>query len=184
MEPYRQLLRGNAPASDSILLSPHSNPFTGFFYSLRNGHFFNAYISFVAILCEPLIVAFSNIPFKAGLAFIAYRVCTYITIGILSLMLIGIMWMLCRKGTPGFAANKPDTLAGLMVALCGSHMLEGFAGMSELEREDRDDIVKGWGKGYSMGTLVGVDGVERDGIDEGIFVGNTRRTYASGSEFM
>lgn len=31
MEPYRQLHNGSASASDSILLAPHSNPFTGFF---------------------------------------------------------------------------------------------------------------------------------------------------------
>lgn len=37
MEPYRQLLAGEVKAS--ILLAPHTNPFTGVFYSVRNGHF-------------------------------------------------------------------------------------------------------------------------------------------------
>ena len=171
LEPYRQLLQGHAPASDSILLTPHSNSYTGFFYSLRNGHYFNAYISFVAILCQPLTVALSNIPFRAGLALMAYRVCTYITIGVLNLMLIGILWKLCRKGTPGLAASRPDTLAGMLLLLCGSHMLEDFAGMSMLMRKERDEIVDGWGKEYSMGRMLGVDEVEREGIDESVFVG-------------
>ncbi|KAL8792874.1 MAG: hypothetical protein Q9195_004516 [Heterodermia aff. obscurata] len=175
MEPYRQLLHGSAPASDSILLAPHSNPFTGLFYSLRNGHYFNAYISFVAVLCEPLIVALANIPFKPALAFIAYRICTYISIGILSLMLIGIAWMLCRKRTPGLSTDRPKNLAEVMVALCGSHMLEDFTGMSTFEKKERDGIIKGWGKGYSMGSLVGVDGVEREGIDEDLFVDHQGR---------
>ena len=178
LEPYRQLLHGAAPASDSILLAPHSNPYTGLFYSVRNGHLFNAYISLVAILCEVLIVALSNIPFKAGLAFITYRVCTYITIGILGLMLIGIIWMLCRKKTPGLMASRPDTLAGLMLKICGSHMLQDFEGMSTLHQEERDEKVNGWGKMYSMGSLVGVDKVERRGIDEASFVGKARRSYA------
>lgn len=176
MEPYRQLLHGSAPAADSILLAPHSNPYTGLFYSLRNRHYFNAYISFVAVLCEPLIVALANIPFKPSLAFIAYRICTYISIGILSLMLIGIVWMLCRKRTPGLSTNRPKNLAEVMVALCGSHMLENFAGMSTFEREERDGIIKGWGKGYSMGNLIGVDGIEREGIDEDLFVDDQQRS--------
>ena len=107
-EPYRQLLRGNAPASKSILLAPLSNPFTGLFHSLRNGHYFNAYFSLVAILCQPLIVALANIPYSPGLAYTAYQVCTYITVVILNLMLIGITWLLlCRRRTPRFAATIP-----------------------------------------------------------------------------
>ena len=175
MEPYRQLLHGGAPAADSILLAPHSNPYTGLFYSLRNCHYFNAYISLVAVLCEPLIVALSNIPFKPTLAFMAYKTCTYISIGILNLMLIGIIWMLCRKRTPGLSTNRPKNLAEVLVALCGSHMLEDFAGMSTLERKERDSIIKGWGKGYSMGNLIGTDGVEREGIDEDMFIDDQRR---------
>ena len=175
MEPYRQLLHGSAPAADSILLAPHSNPFTGLFYSLRNHHYFNAYISFVAVLCELLIVALANIPFKPSLAFIAYKTCTYISIGILNLMLIGIVWMLCRKRAPGLNTNRPKNLADVLVALCGSHMLEDFAGMSTLEKKQRDAIIKGWGKGYSMGRLIGIDGVERDGIDEDLFINYKRR---------
>ena len=176
MEPYRQLLHGNAPAADSILLAPHSNPYTGLFYSLRNRHYFNAYISFVAVLCEPLIVALANIPFKPALAFIAYKACTYISIGVLSLMLIGLVWMLCRKGTTRLSTNRPKNLAEVMVTLCGSHMLEDFAGMSTLERKERDSIIKGWRKGYSMGNLIGIDGIEREGIDEDMFIDDQRRS--------
>ena len=65
-----------------------------------------------------------------------------------------------------------------MVALCGSHMLEDFAGMSTLGRKERDLIIKGWGKGYSMGTLIGIDGVEREGIDEDVFIDDQRRASA------
>ncbi len=76
MKPYHQLLHGNAKASDSILLAPGSNPFTSSFRSLAHSHFFNAYISLVAILCEALIVALANVPFKLGTAFKAYIAAT------------------------------------------------------------------------------------------------------------
>jgi len=48
--------------------------------------------------------------------------------------------------------------------------LGDFRGMGELEGRERDEIVKGWGKKFEMGHLVGVDKAERWGVDEGIFV--------------
>lgn len=174
MEPYRQLLAGGAKASDSILLAPHTNPFTGLFYSLRNGHIFNSYISLVAILCEPLIIALANIPFKAGLTFTAYQASTYVTIGILSMMLMGIIWMLCRKRTPELI-RKPDTVASVLLFLCGSSMLEDFKGMALMNRKERDVIINRWDKRYAIGSVIGVDGVEREGIDESLFVGEPAR---------
>lgn len=169
MEPYRQLLSGEVKASNSILLAPHTNPFTGIFYSLRNGHFFNAYISFVAILCEPLIVALSNIPFQAGLAYITYRASSYLTISVLSLMLLGILWMLCRKRMPALV-RQPETVASILLYMCGSSMLDDFKGMALMARAQRDKEVRSWDKRYAMGSVIGVDGVEREGIDESLFV--------------
>lgn len=163
-EPYRQLLHGNAQASDSILLSPQSNPFTDLFHSLQTSHYFNAYTSFVAILCEPLIVALANTQFKPGLAFVAYHSCTYITISVLNMLLIGIAWTLCRKKTPAF--RRPETLADMIIALCGSRMLADFKGISTLDTREGDPIIGSWGKRYAMGPVLGADGVERNGIDE------------------
>ena len=169
MEPFRRLLTGAVKASDSILLAPHSNPFSGFIYSLHKRHFFNAYVSFVAILCLPLIVALASIPFKAGLTFVAYRTSTYITICVLSLMLIGIVWLLCRGKTPDMV-RRPDTIASVLLFICGSSMREDFKGMSLMRRAERDETVTGWEKTYAMGNVVGVDGVERQAVDESVFV--------------
>lgn len=84
--------------------------------------------------------------------------------------------MLCRKGPPGLITNRPGNITELIIALCGSHMLADFADMSRLGRRERDAIITGWGKKYSMGSLIGVDGVERVGIDEDNFVGGSRRS--------
>lgn len=169
MEPYRRLLTGAVKASDSILLAPHSNPFSGLVYSLHKRHFFNAYVSLVAILCLPLIVALASIPFKAALTFIAYRTSTYITIGVLSLMLIGIIWLLCRGKTPDLV-RRPDTIASVLLFICGSSMREDFKGMSLMRRSEREETINGWEKSYAMGNVIGVDGVERQAIDESVFV--------------
>ena len=174
MEPYRQLLHGSAKPRDSILLAPYSNPFTGFFHSISHGHYFNSYISLVAVLCEPLIVALANIPFKPGTAYKAYQVATWISVLILVMMLVGIIWFLCRKKTPGMI-RRPDTIVDVLLYICGSHMLGDFRGMAQLDRRTRDGIVRDWDKRYAMGRLVGVDGVEREGVDESVFVGQVPR---------
>ena len=86
MEPYRQLLHGEAKAVDSILLVPHSNSFTDLFHLLAYKHFFNAYISFVAILCEPLIASLVDITFKPGEVWNAHSVANWMVVAILSMM--------------------------------------------------------------------------------------------------
>ena len=77
--------------------------------------------------------------------------------------------MLCRKRTPELI-RRPDTIASVLLFLCGSSMLEDFKGMSQMSRKQRDAIVKFWDKNYAMGSVIGVDGVEREGIDESLFV--------------
>lgn len=170
MEPYRNLQRGSAHPRHSILLAPHSNPFTGIFYSLRHGHFFNAFYSFVAILCEPLIVCLANIPFRPGTAFLAYTIATWLSTVVLVLMIVGIIWRLFRTSAAvANAIKRPDTIAGMMFQICGSHMLGDFAGMAHLSKRTRDDTIRSWGKRYNMGTFVGTDGMQRVGVDEDIF---------------
>lgn len=47
--------------------------------------------------------------------------------------------------------------------------------MGQLDRRTRDGIVRDWDKRYSMGRVVGVDAVEREGVDESMFVGQVPR---------
>lgn len=71
--------------------------------------------------------------------------------------------------------RRPDTIADVLLSLCGSHMLGSFRNMAQLSKHTRDDIVEQWDNRYSMGRLVGVDGVEREGVDESMFVGQVPR---------
>lgn len=49
-------------------------------------------------------------------------------------------------------------------------MLKDFKGMSRMRRKKRDEAVKRWDKTYAMGKLIGVNGVNREGINESKFV--------------
>lgn len=71
--------------------------------------------------------------------------------------------------------RRPDTIANVLLTLCGSHMLGDFEGMALMGRKARDKTVQEWDKRYTMGRLIGVDGVEREGIDESIFIKNLLR---------
>ncbi len=121
-------------------------------------------------------MALANIPFKPGTAYMAYLVSTYITIGVLSFMLLGLFGVLGRQKVNGelmrrgTEAARERTVGRVMGLVCGSCMLSEFRGLAELDEKSRNKVVQGWGRGYRMGRLVGVDGVERWGVDEDIFV--------------
>lgn len=85
-------------------------------------------------------------------------------------MLVGIVLILCKRRRR--EGRAPETLAGVLVLLCGSQMLGDFQGMAKLESKERNRIVTGWRKSYGLGSLLGVDGVEREGVGESLFVGN------------
>ncbi len=177
-EPYRQLRHGSAHPRDSIDIPPCSQPFTGIFHSFRRAHYFNAFMALVAILCEPLIVALANVPFKPGHVFEGYLVSTWLSVAILLLMLGGLVWKLIRReGSGANFAERPSSIAGILMLICGSHMLMDFGGMAELREQERNRAVHGWGKRYAMGKMIGLDGVERVGVDEDIFFG--RRTSSA-----
>ena len=73
--------------------------------------------------------------------------------------------------------QAPDTIAGVLFLLCGSYMLSDFLELACLSKKERDRRFKDCGKRYSMGSLVGTDGVERKGIDENVLIreSNTER---------
>lgn len=179
--PYRLLLLASSSspspkAGQSILASPPSNPFMGLVYSLRKMTWLPGWLSVVAVLTEPLIVALATIPFKPGTSYMAYRASTYMTIGVLSLMLLGLLGVLLGQKVNvelmkrGTEAARERTVGRVMGLVCASCMLGEFRGLAKLDKKSRDETVMGWGKGYRIGYLAVVDDVERWGIDEDIFV--------------
>lgn len=66
-------------------------------------------------------------------------------------------------------------MASVLLFLCGSSMLEDFKGMALMDREERDVMINRWDKRYAIGSVIGVDGVEREGVDESLFVGEPAR---------
>ncbi|KAL8746276.1 MAG: hypothetical protein Q9190_001675 [Brigantiaea leucoxantha] len=180
IHPYHVLLGASSSSSctskETISASPPNNPFTGLVYSFRKKAWLSTCLSCVAILTNLLIIALASIPFHAGTAYVAYRASTYIAIGILSLMLVvlaAILWRLGAGGETmrrGLEAGRDRTIGRTMSLLCGSYMLAEFSGLAKMGDKERDRLVASWGKRYGMGEVIGMDGVQRWGIDEEEFI--------------
>lgn len=68
--------------------------------------------------------------------------------------------------------RRPDRVASVMLYLCGSHMLGDFKELARMKQKKRDKFFEEWDKRYSKGKLISVDAVERESIDERIFMGD------------
>lgn len=62
-------------------------------------------------------------------------------------------------------------------------MLDDFKGMSRMNRKERDAVVNRWNKRYSIGSVIGVGTVERQGIDESIFITMTSKLSMRGLRY-
>ena len=153
---YRLLLlapsSSPATAEQTILACPPGDPFTGVAYSLDK----KAWLSLVAILMEPLIVALANIPFQPGIAFMAYQTSTYFTIAVLSLMLSGHLGLLVRTRVSGLVtkrlteAARDRSIGRVLRLICSSSMLGDFRGLSTMRSEEREEGRGYWGVGESL----------------------------------
>lgn len=168
-EPYYNLKKG-APASSTVLLTPSPNPIPGMFRALRRFAIFQFIIDFSTVLCDPLTVSLANVPFSSGMTYETFVICVWISVSILGFMLLTLLVVLIRIGRFGGEVKVPTTLGGKMRLLAGSHMVERFYDLGDVDTETRDNIVKGWDCKYKIGTIIGVDGIRREGVDFEEFV--------------
>src|SRR5579862_3249292 len=166
MEPYRSLTAGNAQPRDSILISSVLNPITALTTAVLRARFHLAVLAFNALLSEALIVSLSRIPFRGDSIYIAYVASSRLITAIVPFMLVTLMWVALRRRLTVDLPRRPDTIAAVLSYLCGSSMLRDFQGLSTVDGQTRDGVVVKMGKRYKLGKIVGVDGVERAGIDE------------------
>jgi hypothetical protein len=164
LEPYRSLIHAPSPPTTLLHLT-HSSPFTGLYRSLSPFRASTAVISTLTILCDPLTIALSNIPFAPGLPFMTYRASTYLSIGILGLMLLTVIYLLLRKPMPRLV-RVPDSLGSGMLYLAGSGVVRKLEGVAEMNGKERDGYVRGMGGMFGFGRRVGEDAVSRWGVWE------------------
>ncbi|KAN0110928.1 hypothetical protein V8E51_007315 [Hyaloscypha variabilis] len=150
LSPFHQLARSPSPAGPTILLRKYNVPFSAFVILLAQGHIFSASMAFISFLSEILVVVLAAIPYSLGEIFLELILCTYTSIGILSVMLLVLISLVFWRRRLPYVPRPPDTLGGVISYICDSRMLDTFDG-----RTSR------LGKKYTYGEYVGVDGQVR-----------------------
>ncbi|KAL2070841.1 hypothetical protein VTL71DRAFT_13867 [Oculimacula yallundae] len=168
LAPFSRLLQGSSHPNDSILVPIWTTPFAAIIPSIRRGHFFVALICFVSLLSEFLPICLANISFSPAVTKKTYTVCSFTSMGVLILMVGCILFLIGRpmRGIP--LPRSPGTVASVGVYLAGREsewvdeghggLMDGLDGVSLMEREERDDLLRNKGVLYTMGV------VEEDGL--------------------
>lgn len=151
------------PPQRTITVSPPLNAFSGIVGAVRQRHGFLILVAFTAILAEFMPIVLSNVPFRVTQTWITSRVCTWMAVGILSLMWLVVVGTFFVSW-PHMPVD-PSTIAGAMYYVCDSWMLGGMEGLSKLDSEERDKQIAELGLRFRFGDIVGLSGRKRIGVD-------------------
>jgi hypothetical protein len=144
------------PAEKSILLSRPTNAFYGIYVAIQQRHAFYIITCLMAILSEFLPILLTNIPYNLAQTLESHDVCTYLSLGILSIMILTLAGSFFMRW-PAMPVD-PRTVAGALWYVCESRMLDDFDGMALLNARDRERRVKQLGKRYYYGGLLTAPG--------------------------
>lgn len=162
--PYQQLSKCALPAERSILLSPPTNAFYGLYSAFRQRSIFFGFVAFASILAELVLpVTLSHVPFSHLDTYETQLVCAWLSISILSLMILVILCSFLIRW-PHMPVD-PRTIAGAMFYVCDSWMLGTMEGMATLGKKERDSIIHAQRLRYEFANSVGVSGKERMNVD-------------------
>jgi len=163
LSPFRQLSHGPKPARKTILVAPPMTAFTGIYAAVKQRDWFLVLVAFTAILSEFMPLLLNNVPFKVTQTWVAHLVCTWLAIAILSIMWLVVVLSFFVKW-PHMPAD-PSTIAGTMFYVFDSRMLWSMEGLSVLDKHDRDRRIGNLGLKFEFGTMMGVSGRKRTGVD-------------------
>lgn len=187
--PYRRLSARNAKPEHTILVTLNGTPFTSLPGALRRGDWFHAFIAFIAITSELLIIAIAGVPFNRSQvwkAFIASAASSLAILGMMILTVFALFWWRVQNEKMRMP-REPDTLVGVWMMLCneGNGVRSEMAGTECLSGKDRDRRVREdesrWFAGWVNDTMGSRWVVERDG--HGRVVGMGEREDASSSRY-
>jgi hypothetical protein len=166
LTPFYRLAQKPAPARSTILLGKQNLPITAFVSLLFRNHIFAAVMAFVSILSDVLIVTLARISFSPGEIYLELLVTSYMSIGILGIMVLELIGLFFWQRRLPHMPRAPDTLAGVISYVCDSQMAENFEGCEWLNTKELNERVAGMGRMYSYGTYRGVSGKSRWMVDE------------------
>jgi len=167
LDVYRRLSQGRADPRRTLLCRRSVIPFCALFSSFRHGNWLLAWVSIITILSQILIITVSGIPYSEGELWTQMLVCTYLSIGILSLMLLTLPMLAWWKTKLPVLPRQPDTVGAVISYVFASRAVQEWEELEFLSTEERDQKIAGSGTTWTYGEMdCEVDGTRRWMIDE------------------
>ncbi|KAK4167242.1 Zonadhesin [Cladorrhinum sp. PSN259] len=173
MTPWQIMAKQTQTAQRSILFSPSTNPFSGFYSAIKNRHLFLLCTSVAAILSEFLPVLLSNVPFSLHQTSKAATVCAVLSCLFLAVQLAVLIGSFFVRYPP--MPVDPRSIAGMLYYVSQSYMLNDMEGVALLDGKQRAMKVMEAGRRYYYGVLAGGTwrrlGVDCDLLADGEYAG-------------
>ncbi|KAI1155708.1 hypothetical protein F4825DRAFT_468065 [Nemania diffusa] len=162
MIPYQMLSERPREASQSILLAPPTNAFSGLWHAARTRRVFLGVVSLASILSQSLGLFLSNVPYQVVQTFLVYQLSTWASVGIISSMFLVLLASFFVKW-PDMPV-EPGTIAGAMYYVCNTSAVDMFEGLSTLSKKERDRAVANMALLYELSETVSATGDSRVGL--------------------
>jgi hypothetical protein len=135
---------------------------TGIWQAVKLGNIFGGAVAVVSVLSKFTPIFLANIPFRLTLTWTMHRVCAWLSVAILTSMVLVLVGSFCIKW-PHLPVD-PSTIAGCMFYVCDSDMLKDFKGMSLMGQRERERRLGTQGRKCHLSEIIGVSGEARVGI--------------------
>ncbi|PCD28052.1 hypothetical protein FGRA07_03191 [Fusarium graminearum] len=161
--PYQVMSHGPQSASNSVLLTRPTNPFSGFWSAVKHRQIFPGLVAVMAIFSEFMPILLANIPYSLSQVRISHDICARISVGILALMAITIIISFLIRW-PDMPVD-PRSIAGAMYYVSESNMVDHFSGMAAMDGDERKQRIKELGGTYLYGELTTRSGERRPAVE-------------------
>lgn len=145
---------GPQPARASILLVRPSSVFSGLWAGLARSDPVGFAVSLAGSLAIFMPLFLSNVLFRLTLTWTTHEVCTWITVGILCVMIVVLLACMLFVKWPTLPAD-PQTIAGRLSYVCDSSWLSDLQGLFAADQKEREKRLGITRKKYYLGKVVG-----------------------------
>ncbi|KAI0436109.1 hypothetical protein F4803DRAFT_543346 [Xylaria telfairii] len=162
MTPYQVLAERPREASQSILLAPPTNAFSGLWRATRTRRPFLGLVSLASILSESLGIFLGNVRFRVTQTMFVFQLCTWSAVGIMSFMVLILLASFFVRWPD--MPIEPSSIASAMYYVCDTNVADKFEGLSTLNKQERDRMVTDMALLYEFGEMVSATGGSKIGL--------------------
>lgn len=149
--PYRRMAEDPQVPTRSVLMTPATNPVSGFFVALRIRDPLLFFTAFTTLLAQFLPILLANVPYSLTQTSEAHEICSRLSIGILLIMVFAMLSSLLVKW-PDLPVD-PRSLAGALWYVADAPWVRGLEGVAAMSARKRKEAVQGLGGSWTYGPI-------------------------------